>query len=190
MSLTAAAYAEWGYDKLIAPPKDERKGLPPAHVFIVRCAHHDGHGVVALKITLSEKHASRSLQDGVLAPFLVAYAKKTKRLCGLDEVRRVEVDGSPVAPTLLVSSILRERAPPKRADEGMADDFTRILEEAKERGASEAELAAMGRRCLAASEEQAQAKARVLAKAEKGEAQASEVAAVVGTGEVLSLIHI
>jgi hypothetical protein len=50
--------------------------------------------VVELKLTLLEKHTHKSLQDGVLLPFLAAYAKKSGRQCSAADVRRVEVDGT------------------------------------------------------------------------------------------------
>lgn len=152
MKLTSTAYSKWGYDKPkgggdSAGSDGKPASKPVSYVFLVRCE------VIELRLTLQEKALSKSLQDGILTPFLGAYAKKAKRECTAADVRRVEVDGMPVAPSTRLGSLVRpEEAPKAKTADGVDHDaFMAAIEAAKERGASEAELAAMSRRYLAAS---------------------------------------
>ena len=146
MTLTPEAYEKWGYDK----PKAASPAKPAGYVFVVRC------GVVEFKLTLQEKALAKSIEAGVLTPFLGAYAKKAKRACTIADVLRVEVDGLPVAPSLRVSSVVRrsdaaETAAPKK-DDADADAYLAEVEAMKQRGESEGVIAAYSRRYLAASE--------------------------------------
>ena len=158
MSLTPEAYAKWGYDnpKAIGGPEAAnaaaKPSAPKSQVFLVRC------GAVELKLTLPEKALAKSLQDGVLMPFLGAYAKRVKRATPytISDVRRVEVDGLSVAPTLKASSVVRRQdAPPAPPPVDPADHtaYLAAVEAAKERGASDAELAHMSQVYLKASHE-------------------------------------
>jgi hypothetical protein len=150
MTLDPTAYDKWGYDnpKAAASPPQLKAAFS---VFVVRC------GVVELKLTLPDKSLDKSLQDGVLVPFLGAYAKKAQRAtCTMTDVLRVEVDGLSVAPSLKVRSVVR---PPDTdaqrpiVDEADDEAYLAAVDAAKARGASDAELGEMSRRYLAASHE-------------------------------------
>ena len=76
------------------PPKPEEP-KPVDQVFRVRC------DAVELKLTLSAKQLSKSLRDGIVTPFLKAYAKKAARPgVTADDVTRVEADGLAVSDSL------------------------------------------------------------------------------------------
>ena len=155
--LTPEAYAKWGYDNpQLTAAAAKPSASSTACVFLVRC------GVVELKLTLPEKAIQKTLQDGVLTPFLGAYAKKTGRASyTVADVLRIEVDGLPVAPSLKAISVVRLPGAPSapeplsapQSDDADESAYLAAMDAAKARGASDSELAAMSHRFLRASHE-------------------------------------
>ena len=87
-------------EKLPPRPKPSDANAPVGQVFRVRCSE------VELKLTLPAKGLGKSLREGVVSPFLRAYATKIGRK-GVDltpELTRVEVDGMAVSDMVLASS--------------------------------------------------------------------------------------
>uniref|UniRef100_A0A6T8BW13 Uncharacterized protein n=1 Tax=Prymnesium polylepis TaxID=72548 RepID=A0A6T8BW13_9EUKA len=77
------------------PPKHNQMGI-----------FHVQSGEVKLKLTLPQKALSKSLRQGVIVPFLAAYAKKTGTpLVSADEVLRLEVDGLPMSDAISAASV-------------------------------------------------------------------------------------
>ena len=109
LTLTAQATKKYpGYSQATTPdssgaePTPPPQQQPPQQVFCVRC------NTVELKLTLPAKSFNKTLRDGVLVPFLGAYAQRMggRKAVRLEDVSRVEVDGLAVADSLRAASLI------------------------------------------------------------------------------------